>query len=122
MEDIYNECDKILDKRVLSYSALLGVLKSISKGGHVTYHRKYDRYASSAQAMNYKAKKCGVKGIVSPSDLLKLYEQYGGKCAMCGSTEDLTFDHIIPFYRKGDNTIENLQVLCRKCNMEKGVN
>jgi 5-methylcytosine-specific restriction endonuclease McrA len=121
MEDIYNECKKILDKQVLTYDALLGVLKNISKGGHARYCRKYDRFRSSAQAMNYKAKKCGVKGVVTPSELSKLYEQ-SGKCAICGSVDDLTFDHIIPFYKKGENTIDNLQILCKKCNLEKGVN
>lgn len=39
-----------------------------------------------------------------------------GKCAMCGSTKELTIDHIIPRCFGGTNKISNLQCLCRRCN------
>ncbi len=45
-----------------------------------------------------------------------------GVCVACGakSTEALLHvDHIIPIARGGQNTPENMQVLCGKCNTEK---
>jgi len=44
----------------------------------------------------------------------------GGKCVECGSTEDLEFDHVIPFSKGGSCTADNLRILCRQCNRKRG--
>lgn len=43
------------------------------------------------------------------------------KCVLCGSKEFLQVDHIISVYRGGENTLGNLQTLCRSCNAGKRV-
>lgn len=44
----------------------------------------------------------------------------GGKCRMCGSTENLHFDHILPFSKGGTSLLaENIQLLCAKHNLQK---
>jgi hypothetical protein len=55
-----------------------------------------------------------------PQDIMdKVWNRDGGKCVKCGSQENLEFDHIIPISRGGANTYRNLQILCKKCNLEK---
>jgi hypothetical protein len=44
----------------------------------------------------------------------------GGRCATCGSTSELQFDHVIPVVAGGSSDPENLQVLCGPCNRRKG--
>lgn len=43
-----------------------------------------------------------------------------GRCVRCGSQERIEFDHIIPLEKGGGNTARNIQVLCERCNREKG--
>lgn len=41
-------------------------------------------------------------------------------CQYCGSSEDLTFDHVIPRSRGGLTTWENVVAACAPCNLRKG--
>ena len=60
-------------------------------------------------------------GTVSTSIRLRIYKRDGRRCLRCGSTDDLTIDHIVPASRGGDDSDGNLQTLCHDCNQEKGV-
>jgi HNH endonuclease len=44
----------------------------------------------------------------------------GGRCRQCGSTEELHFDHVIPWSKGGANTVDNIQLLCGYHNRLKG--
>jgi hypothetical protein len=48
-----------------------------------------------------------------------VWQRDQGKCAQCGATSYLEFDHIIPFSKGGASTVNNVQLLCRKCNLQK---
>lgn len=43
-----------------------------------------------------------------------------GQCVRCGSGDDLQFDHVFPWSKGGNANPENIQLLCKKCNQEKG--
>jgi len=59
---------------------------------------------------------------ISPLTQKRLFQRDGFICKHCGCTdvEQLSIDHIIPVSAGGTNDLENLQVLCRKCNSSKG--
>lgn len=41
-------------------------------------------------------------------------------CQLCGTSENLTFDHIIAWSNGGSNDIDNYAILCAPCNEAKG--
>jgi hypothetical protein len=49
-----------------------------------------------------------------------VWERDGGRCVQCGETFELQFDHVIPVALGGATTVENLQLLCARCNRAKG--
>lgn len=51
---------------------------------------------------------------------LQVWKRDGGKCVICGSTDELHFDHIVPYSRGGTSLVaENVQLLCARHNLEK---
>ena len=44
---------------------------------------------------------------------------YTGKCANCGVRHRLEYDHRLKYSHGGDHSEENIQMLCRSCNLRK---
>lgn len=44
----------------------------------------------------------------------------GHKCLACGTDQDITLDHVESLLTEVNNSVANLQVLCRRCNTRKG--
>jgi len=61
---------------------------------------------------------CSFTGKVNIKEIV--FGMYGKKCLACGSEKNISLDHIIPIHKKGTNTIDNLQPLCKSCNSKKG--
>src|SRR4051812_41794134 len=57
---------------------------------------------------------------ISVDTRLFVWQRDGGACRHCGSTSNLHFDHVIPRSWGGASTAENVQLLCRNCNLKKG--
>lgn len=64
------------------------------------------------------------EGKMHPSAILRenrmLVEEQANRCAYCGSTENLHWEHIIPKSRGGPDTIDNQVQACQTCNISKG--
>ena len=46
-------------------------------------------------------------------------ERDGHRCVKCDAAGPLAIDHIFPWSRGGEDTLDNLQVLCKPCNSKK---
>jgi predicted restriction endonuclease len=47
-------------------------------------------------------------------------EEWNYECAYCGSSENLTLDHITPRIKGGSDRITNIVCACNECNHSKG--
>lgn len=49
-----------------------------------------------------------------------VFQRDGGQCRQCGYAGSyIEYDHVIPRSKGGQNTVENIQLLCRQCNLKK---
>ena len=75
-----------------------------------------DKYARRARE-----KSCA--GSISVGITEDLLKKQKSRCACCATTladGNIHRDHIVPLARGGDNSDENIQLLCGKCNRSKG--
>ena len=50
----------------------------------------------------------------------EVWKRDKGKCVECGATDNLHFDHVIPYSRGGSSLVaENIQLLCVRHNLAK---
>jgi len=49
-----------------------------------------------------------------------LFRRDHGECQYCGSTKQLTIDHVIPRSKGGKSSWTNLVTACHRCNVNKG--
>lgn len=67
----------------------------------------------------HRAKKYGSGGRHSDAEWAALLDICGGKCLRCGTSENISRDHIIPLTSGGSDDISNIQPLCKSCNSSK---
>ena len=58
--------------------------------------------------------------LIPTSVKIEVWARDKGRCVKCGSTENLHFDHDIPFSKGGASlTAKNVRILCMKHNLKK---
>ena len=58
--------------------------------------------------------------LIPPHVKLEVWKRDKGQCVLCGSEQNLHFDHVIPFSKGGTSlSASNIQLLCLSHNLEK---
>ena len=58
--------------------------------------------------------------IIPTSVKLEVWKRDGGKCIECSKSDELHFDHVLPYSKGGTSiTAENVQLLCARHNLQK---
>lgn len=74
------------------------------------YHYRALRYAKARIRMYANLYNRDMRKIILNADSI---------CGYCSTTGDLQLDHKIPISKGGRNELNNLQILCAKCNLSK---
>lgn len=61
----------------------------------------------------------GIRDFIFMPDKDNISYMKDDKCILCGSSDNLSVDHIVPISKGGVDRISNKQTLCRKCNSSK---
>ena len=71
-------------------------------------------------SIDFNSKEVDRNRIIPSSVKLEVWKRDKGKCVKCESIDNLHFDHIIPYSLGGSSlTVENIQLLCARHNIEK---
>ena len=84
------------------------------------YYQKNKQYVLVYNS-NERAKKIGLSEMMSQSEWKFVVELADYKCLSCELSEYLSLDHVVPLSKGGENNILNVQPLCLRCHMKKGV-
>jgi len=68
-----------------------------------------------------RARERKAEGAFSQEEWRNLLIKHKNRCAFCKLEIKLTVDHILSLARGGTNYISNIQPLCMKCNLKKGI-
>ena len=72
------------------------------------------------RARNHRRKALKLNATIGHVDEKAIYKLCGNRCAYCGSTKNLSLDHIVALSKGGAHCESNLLVACRSCNSSKG--
>lgn len=108
-------------------------LSYVSPKGKNSYKKVYhftDDFIHTAQERlieieNYKKTKTYQRQLMTPKLRFEILKRDGYKCKICGLSSndgtELHVDHIHPIANGGKTEANNLQTLCKDCNLGKGI-
>lgn len=85
------------------------------------YRRRYLSDPANRARKNWRTR--ASRAGVTVDLLNRVWQRDGGKCQMCGSTESIHIDHVLPVsLNYGVSNESDLQLLCQDCNLFKSNN
>lgn len=70
---------------------------------------------------NRRARQLAAQGTHTPDDIKNIFRLQRGKCACCKVKIGGNYhvDHVMPLSKNGGNGVDNIQLLCPSCNVQK---
>lgn len=78
----------------------------------------YREYARMGQHRR-RARKAALPSTLTHAEWEQILDLYGHRCLCCGTTGQITMDHVVPISKGGGHVADNVQPLCGPCNSSK---
>jgi hypothetical protein len=106
---------------IWSYNGVFHLVDSWREGDQYREVFKYRLVAVEGESFDTPLQRNIQRRRVIPTSVkLTVWKRDGGKCVMCGATDELHFDHDLPWSKGGTSiTEENVQLLCARHNLQK---
>jgi len=85
----------------------------------LNYCAKQCKQLAASQRSMTQQRRAQASRYIKTSVKAYVIQRDGERCVACGSCESLEFDHAVPFSRGGSNGKDNIQLLCKACNLAK---
>ncbi len=84
----------------------------------LTFHTVRDTFSMPSVIKLNRYVNVPYKGVALTRE--NVFKRDGFKCGYCGTTKELTLDHLIPKSKGGKSSWNNLVTACKRCNSRKG--
>lgn len=112
-----------IQQGIWSYNGLFHLIDGWREqsGGRLVFRFKLTAIAGDEPAAPSSTETQERRRIIPTAVKIEVWKRDGGRCIICGATDELHFDHDLP-YSKGGTSLkpENVQLLCARHNLSKG--
>jgi hypothetical protein len=89
-------------------------------GRRKVYKFRFELAEIAATVQSNLVQDLGHDRLIPTEVKLAVWKRDKGRCVQCGKTDNLHFDHVIPFSKGGTSRmVENIQLLCARHNLAK---
>jgi len=90
----------------------------------IVFHKLMKKSSTLKTSLKKRSKEYEVEFDISLKEIREeMYKVYGKGCVYCKEPikiQNMVCDHIIPISLGGASTVQNLQLICNRCNRRKG--
>jgi HNH endonuclease len=113
--------EKIRDG-VWAYNGLFDLVDSWreSSGGRTVFKFKLTAIDDASSGLESRSVPHARRRVIPTHVKVQVWQRDRGRCVVCGRSDELHFDHVLPFSKGGTSiTAENVQLLCARHNLAK---
>lgn len=92
----------------------------VSHGGRKVFEFLLEPLADDSGVQHAQSPLMAHRRLIPTHVKVEVWKRDGGKCVLCGASENLHYDHDLPFSKGGSSlTAANVRILCARHNLQK---